>query len=214
MTPKSILFDLDGTLTDSGEGIMKSVVYALGHYGIAEPSEKELRTFVGPPLSESFSRAGVPQDQLEEVIRIYRSRYVPIGIYENHPYPGIRELLEQLRNDGHKLYVATSKPEWMAIKILEHFDLAKYFDVICGASTDFSRNTKAAVIAHLMEQCSAQNHAIMVGDTAYDVIGAKAHNIPCIGVSWGYGLLEDMEKSGAVGVAHTMQQLHDLLSKE
>ena len=214
MTPKSILFDLDGTLTDSGEGIMKSVVYALGHYGIAEPSEKELRTFVGPPLSESFSRAGVPQDQLEEVIRMYRSRYVPIGIYENHPYPGIRELLEQLRSDGHKLYVATSKPEWMAIKILEHFDLAKYFDVICGASTDFSRNTKAAVIAHLMEQCSAQHHAIMVGDTAYDVIGAKAHNIPCIGVSWGYGLLEDMEKAGAVGVAHTMQQLHDLLSKE
>lgn len=211
MTPKSLLFDLDGTLTDSGEGIMKSAVYALSHYGIEAPSEAELRTFVGPPLSESFARFGVPQDQLTKAVEIYRSRYIPIGRFENHPYPGIPELLKKLRADGHKLYVATSKPEWMSIEILEHFDLAKYFHMICGASTDFSRNTKEAVIAHLLEECGAQENAVMVGDTAYDVIGAKEHGIPTIGVDWGYGLNEDMEKAGAIAIAYSVEQLYDLL---
>lgn len=211
MTPKSILFDLDGTLTDSGEGIMNCAVYALSHYGIEAPSEAELRTFVGPPLSESFARFGVPQDQLAKAVEIYRSRYIPIGRFENHPYPGIRELLEKLKADGHRLYVATSKPEWMSVEILEHFDLAKYFEMICGASTDFSRNTKEAVIAHLLEECGAQENAVMVGDTAYDVIGAKEHGIPTIGVDWGYGLNEDMERAGAIAIAYTVEQLYALL---
>ena len=211
MVKKSILFDLDGTLTDSGEGIMKSAVYALSHYGIPEPPEEVLRTIVGPPLSASFIRLGVPEDKAAEAIELYRSRYIPIGRFENHPYEGIRELLVQLREDGHKLFVATSKPEWMAKEVLEYFDLAKYFTMICGASTDFSRNTKEAVIEHLLEECGAQEYAIMVGDTAYDVIGAKAHGIPCVGVSWGYGLEEDMEQAGAVAIAHTMDQLYALL---
>ena len=98
---KSILFDLDGTLTDSGEGIMKCAVYALAHYGIDAPSEEQLRTFVGPPLTETFARFGVPLDKLAEAVEIYRKRYIPIGRFENHPYTGVRELLEQLRNDGH-----------------------------------------------------------------------------------------------------------------
>ena len=208
---KSILFDLDGTLTDSGEGIMKCAVYALSHYGIEAPSEAQLRTFVGPPLTETFARFGVPQEKLAEAVEVYRQRYIPIGRFENYPYPGIRELLERLRYDGHKLYVATSKPEWMSIEILEHFDLAKYFDIICGAATDFSRNTKEAVIAHLLSQYDAQDNAVMVGDTAYDVIGAKAHNIPCIGVSWGYGTISDIESAGAISIAHTMDELYELL---
>ena len=211
MTQRSILFDLDGTLTDSGEGIMKSAVYALAHYGIDAPSEAELRTFVGPPLTESFARFGVPKDQLEKAVEVYRSRYIPIGRFENTPYPGIRELLEKLKADGHKLYVATSKPEWMSIEILKHFDLAKYFEMICGAATDFSRNSKEAVIAYLLESCGAQENAVMVGDTAYDVIGAKEHGIPCIGVDWGYGLNEDMLSAGAVAIAYTAEQLYDLL---
>lgn len=211
MTPKSILFDLDGTLTDSGEGIMKSAIYALAHYGIEAPSEAELRSFVGPPLSESFARFGVPQDQLTKAVEIYRSRYIPIGRFENTPYPGIRDLLEKLKADGHRLYVATSKPEWMSIEILEYFDLAKYFDMICGASTDFSRNSKEAVIAHLLEECGSQENAIMVGDTAYDVIGANEHGIPTIGVDWGYGRNEDMLEAGAIAIACTVDQLYDLL---
>ena len=99
----------------------------------------------------------------------------------------------------------------MSIEILEHFGLAKYFDIICGAATDFSRNTKEAVIAHLLSQCEEQDSAVMVGDTAYDVIGAKAHGIPCIGVSWGYGNIKEMEEAGAIAIAHTMEQLYDLL---
>lgn len=210
---KMILFDLDGTLTDSGEGIMKCAAYALSHYGIEVPPEKELRTFVGPPLTETFARFGVPRDQVEEAIRIYRSRYIPIGKFENHPYPGIRELLEKLKADGHALYVATSKPEAMSVEILEHFGLAHYFEKICGAATDLSRNSKEAVIAYLLEECGSQEQVLMVGDTAYDVIGAKAHGIPTIGVSWGYGLVEDMESAGSVAIAHTMDELYGLLSK-
>ena len=214
MTKKTILFDLDGTLTDSGEGIMKSAVHALAYFGIASPSDTDLRTFVGPPLTESFARFGVPQDQLTKAVEVYRSRYIPIGRFENHPYPGVQELLEKLRADGHTLYVATSKPEWMAIEILEHFDLAKYFDLICGACTDFSRNSKEAVIQHLLDQCGSQENAVMIGDTVFDVIGANEHGIPTIGVDWGYGLSEDMKKVGAIAIAYTMEQLYELLSKE
>lgn len=210
---KSILFDLDGTLTDSGEGIMNCAVFALSHYGILTPSEAELRSFVGPPLTESFARFGVPEDQLTEAVRIYRSRYLPIGKFENHPYPGVRELLEKLKADGHSLFVATSKPEAISIEILQHFGLDGYFDKICGASTDFSRNSKEAVIAYLLNSCGARDQAVMVGDTAYDVIGAKAHGIPTIGVSWGYGLTEDMVAAGAEAIAYTMDELYEYLSK-
>lgn len=210
---KMMLFDLDGTLTDSGEGIMNCAIYALSHYGIEAPTEAELRTFVGPPLTDSFARFGVPKDRLEEAIRIYRSRYIPIGKFENHPYPGIRELLDKLKADGHQLYVATSKPEAMSIEILEHFNLAHYFKKICGASSDLSRNTKGAVIEYLLQECGTQEQVIMVGDTAYDVIGASAHGIPTIGVSWGYGLIEDMKSAGAVAIATTMDELYDLLTQ-
>ena len=211
MTKKSILFDLDGTLTDSGEGIMKSAVYALSHYGIDAPSEAELRTFVGPPLTESFARFGVPQDQLPTAVEIYRSRYIPIGKFENHPYDGIYHVLEQLKELGHTLYVATSKPETMSVEILEHFGMAKYFDIIAGASFDRSRSSKEDVIAYLLEQCGDYEEKIMVGDTAFDVIGAKAHGIPTVGVSWVYGKVEDMEKAGAISIACTMEELFDML---
>ena len=208
---KTVLFDLDGTLTDSGEGIINCAALALEHFGLPVPSREEMRTFVGPPLHETFQRFGVSAGQTEEAIRVYRSRYIPIGKFENHPYPGIRELLEKLRADGHRLYVATSKPEQMSIDILEHFGLAQYFEIICGAATDLSRNSKEAVIAYLLEKCGMQTHAVMVGDTVYDVLGAKAHGIPTIGVSWGYGVVSDMEKAGAIAIAHSMEQLYELL---
>ena len=211
---KAILFDLDGTLTDSGEGIINSVIPALEHYGIAIPSREELRVFVGPPLHDTFLRFGVPADQLENATKIYRSRYIPIGKFENAPYPGIPELLEMLKSQGHKLFVATSKPEPMAVEILEHFDLAQYFDRICGASMDTSRSSKEAVIAYLLEQNGSAENMVMVGDTKYDVIGAKAHGIPTIGVSWGYGEIDEMLESGAAAIAHTTQELLELLQKE
>lgn len=211
---KAILFDLDGTLTDSGEGIINSVIPALEHYGIAIPSREELRVFVGPPLHDTFLRFGVPADQLENATKIYRSRYIPIGKFENAPYPGIPELLETLKAQGHKLFVATSKPEPMAVEILEHFDLARYFDRICGAAMDTSRSSKEAVIAYLLEQNGSAENMVMVGDTKYDVIGAKAHGIPTIGVSWGYGEIDEMLEAGAAAIAHTTQELLELLMGE
>lgn len=208
---KAILFDLDGTLTDSGEGIMNCAKLALEHYGLPIPSETELRTFVGPPLHDSFIRFGVPAEEADNAIKIYRSRYIPIGKFENHPYEGIQDTLEKLKALGHTLYVATSKPETMSVEILEHFDMAKYFDIIAGASFDRSRSSKEDVIAYLLDQCGDYDRKIMVGDTAFDVIGAKAHGIPTVGVAWGYGKVEDMENAGAISIAHTMDELFEAL---
>ena len=209
---KSILFDLDGTLTDSGEGIMNCAQLALDHYGIHVENRDDLRVFVGPPLQKTFLEFGVPAEEVDHAIEIYRSRYIPIGKYENTPYPGIRELLEKLNADGHKLYVATSKPETTAVEILEHFDLAKYFHIICGASFAHDRHSKALVIAYLLEQTGSGLDAIMVGDTAFDVIGAKEHGIPTIGVSWGYGEVTDMVQAGAASIAHDMDELYHFLT--
>ena len=208
---KAIVFDLDGTLTDSGEGIMNCAKLALEHYGLPIPSEAELRTFVGPPLHDSFIRFGVPAEEADNAIKIYRSRYIPIGKFENHPYEGIQDTLEKLKALGHTLYVATSKPETMSVEILEHFDMAKYFDIIAGASFDRSRSSKEDVIAYLLNQCGDYDRKIMVGDTAFDVIGAKAHGIPTVGVAWGYGKVEDMENAGAISIAHTMDELFEAL---
>lgn len=208
---RTVLFDLDGTLTDSGEGIINCAALALEHFGLPIPSREEMRTFVGPPLHETFLSFGVPADKTDEAIRVYRSRYIPTGMFENTPYPGIRELLEALKSEGYSLYVATSKPEEMSVTILERFGLAPYFERICGASTDTSRSTKDAVIAYLLEQSGAKEDMVMVGDTKYDIIGAKAHGIPGIGVSWGYGSVEEMVNAGAVGIADSMDGLLAIL---
>ena len=210
---RAILFDLDGTLTDSGEGIINCAILALNHFGLPVPDRETLRVFVGPPLDETFMKFGVPADKTDEAIRVYRSRYTTVGKFENVPYPGIEELLQKLTENGHKLYVATSKPEGMSIEILEKFGLAKYFTLICGATLDGSRSKKADIISYLLEKAGGAENAIMVGDTAYDVIGAKAHGMPAIGVSWGYGEVKDMEEAGAAAIAHTMDELFSLLDQ-
>lgn len=210
---KSILFDLDGTLTDSGEGIINCAIYTLEYYGLPIPTREELRVIVGPPLHESFVKFGVPKEEADNAVNKYRERYVPIGKFENTPYPGIHQLLEKLQKDGHRLFVATSKPEAMSVEILEHFDMAQYFEIISGASLDTSRSSKEAVIAYLLNQCGEQENAVMVGDTHFDVIGAKAHGIPTIGVSWGYGTEKEMMNAGAATIVHTMDELYQELSK-
>ena len=210
---KAILFDLDGTITDSGVGIINCAALALNHFGLPVPDRETMRVFVGPPLDETFMKYGVPADKTDEAIAVYRSRYTTVGKFENTPYPGVEKMLQALKNAGHKLYVATSKPEAMSIEILEHFGLAKYFDLICGATLDGSRSKKADIITYLLDKAGGAEHIIMVGDTAYDVIGAKAHGIPAIGVSWGYGKVADMEAAGAIAIAHTMNELLLLLNK-
>ena len=212
MTTKSILFDLDGTLTDSGEGIFNCAELALRHFNLPIPTRQEMRVFVGPPLRETFAKFGVPADGIETALEVYRSRYNTIGLFENTPYAGIREMLEKLRSDGHRLFVATSKPESMAVRILEKFDLDRYFEIICGATFDKTRDSKEAVIAYLLERSADNGHTVMVGDTAFDVIGAKHHGIPTIGVAWGYGKVEDILAAGAVSIAQTPEELYELLT--
>ena len=211
--PKTILFDLDGTLTDSGEGIIKSSAMVLEKYGLPVPSYEEMRVFVGPPLHETFHKFGVPKEKCDDAVALYRARYNTVGLFENFPYPGIRELLEALKAQGHRLFVATSKPEEMSVRILEHFDLAKYFEIIAGATLDRSRLEKSDVIAYLLQQAGSVENCIMIGDTVFDVVGAAAHKIPTIGVAWGYGKVEDMKNAGAMAIAETPEQLFDLLNK-
>lgn len=212
MAYKTIFFDLDGTLTDSGEGIMNCATLALERLGLPVPDRDALRVFVGPPLRETFLKFGVPEDQIEKAVQIYRSRYRTVGKFENFPYPGIRELLSDLSADGCRLFVATSKPETMAVEILTKFELSDYFERICGATMDGSRDSKEAVLAYLLNKIGSVSDVVMVGDTAYDVIGAAAHGIPTIGVTWGYGTREAMESAGAARIAASPSELYQFLT--
>lgn len=211
MKNETILFDLDGTLTDSGEGIINCATLALEHFGLPVPDRNTMRVFVGPPLRDTFLQFGVREADIEEAIAVFRGRYSKVGKFENIPYAGIREMLEALQAAGHRLFVATSKPEMLAKEILAKFDLAGYFEQICGATLDGSRDSKASVIAYLLEQAGDVQNAVMVGDTAFDVIGAKEHGIPAVGVAWGYGLVAEMEQAGAMAIAENPEQLRKIL---
>lgn len=213
MKQKAIFFDLDGTLTDSGEGIINCATLALEHFGLPVPSREEMRVFVGPPLDQTLIKFGVPPEKAQEGIDVFRSRYLVVGKFENTPYLGIHQLLETLKKQGHRLFVATSKPETTAVDILHKFELAQYFEVICGATMDGSRVHKADVIAYLLDKIGTPEDILMVGDTEFDVIGAAAHGIKTIGVSWGYGKVAEMEQVGAMGIAHTMEQLEQLINQ-
>lgn len=211
MAWETIIFDLDGTLTDSAEGITNSVKLVMEHFGIPVPGMDVLRTFVGPPLHGMFVKYGIPENRVEEAIQVFRSRYLTIGKFENKPYPGVPEMLQALKDAGHTLYVATSKPEPQALEIMAHFELDKYFDCICGASLDQSRVDKEDVLRYLLKGAPGGT-PVMVGDTFYDVEGAKALGIPTIGVSWGYGAVEAMEAAGAITIVNTVKELQNLLT--
>lgn len=213
MKQKAIFFDLDGTLTDSGEGIINCATLALEHFGLPVPSREEMRVFVGPPLDQTLIKFGVPPEKAQEGIDVFRSRYLVVGKFENTPYPGIHQLLETLKKQGHRLFVATSKPETTAVEILHKFALAEYFEVICGATLDGTRVHKADVISYLLGKIGTPEDILMVGDTEFDVTGAAAHGIKTIGVSWGYGEVAAIEQAGAVGIAHTMEELERFINQ-
>jgi len=207
MAYTSILFDLDGTLVDSGEGVLKCAELGLRHFNLPIPSPEEMRTFVGPPLRDSFIRFGCTEEMAQEAIAVYRRRYTTVGKFELFVYPGIEKLLQNLTAAGCKLYVATSKPETVSVEILQHLGLARYFTYIAGADQDKGRSTKSEVIAHLLAQVGSLDGALMVGDTAYDVIGSAQHGIPCAGVSWGYGTLESIEAAHPAAIVHSTEEL-------
>ena len=210
---KAIFFDLDGTLTDSGEGIINCAAMTLERFGLPVPSRQEMGVFVGPPLDKTFVDFGIPADRTDEAIEIFRSRYLTVGKFENFPYPGIPELLKELKNAGHRLFVATSKPEETALEVLEHFHMTRYFEQICGATMDSSRVRKEDVIAYLLTQVDGVENTVMVGDTKYHVIGASHHGIPTIGVAWGYGKVQEMADAGAIAIAGTVEELKALLTE-
>ena len=212
MTPKAVFFDLDGTLTDSGEGIINCATLALEHFGLPVPPREEMGVFVGPPLDQTFIQFGVPADKAQEAIDVFRSRYLVTGKFENAPYPGIHDLLDTLKKQGHRLFVATSKPESTAIEVLNKFELAGFFEQIVGAIMDGSRVHKADVIAYLLSLIGTPDNILMVGDTEFDVIGAAAHGISTVGVSWGYGKVEAMQQAGAIAIANTMEELLDIIN--
>jgi len=209
---KTILFDLDGTLTDSGEGIINCVSLTLQHYGIALPPRDQLRVFVGPPLHKTFADFGIPKDQLNEAVIYYRKYYNIDGKFQNYPYPGMIDLLIKLKQEGHKLYVATSKPEHTSKEILEKFDMTQYFEAIVGSIADGDHDSKADVIRRALEKAEQKEAVIMVGDTVFDVEGANAHNIPTVAVGWGFGSIDNMIAAGAKTVVYTMDELHNALN--
>ena len=201
----TILFDLDGTLTDSGLGITKGVQYALGQLGYAVPPRESLFSFIGPPLHKSFQRhCGVDEAGAAEAVRQFRVYYNEMGgILENEVYPGVRELLRDLKAAGKRLVVATSKPQAAAEKVMRHFGLDEFVPEIIGG-TDDTRNTKGKVIAYALREYGVDPAtAIMVGDREHDILGAAENNLPAIGITWGYGDRAELETAGAKAVFDT-----------
>ena len=201
-----VLFDLDGTLTDSGLGIMNSVQYALKKIGRGVENLEELKCFVGPPLAQQFAKfCGFSDEKGHQMVEFYREYYEGKGMLENAVYDGIPEVLEQLKNAGIRLAVATSKPEKYARKIAEHFKIETYFEFIGGANMDGSRTKKEEVIEYVLKNCKVEDRqsVLMVGDREHDILGAKACKVSALGVLYGYGDRAELEDAGADWIVST-----------
>jgi phosphoglycolate phosphatase len=213
-----ILFDLDGTLTDSKPGILNCVQYALEQCGMPEPDQEKLMPFVGPPLIESFqSFCGMSPEEATFAVSKYRERFGTVGMFENAVYAGIPQLLEQLQNQGYRLAVATSKPEVYTLQILEHFQLTHFFTVIAGSDIHVEGETKADIIRlalrrlHLPEE--HPNGVVMVGDRKHDLIGSHRCGIPCIGVRYGYAPEGELEAYQAEWIVEDVKALAAFFQK-
>ena len=211
---QSVLLDLDGTLVDSAPGIVSTIAFTLKEMGREVPSMKDLLRWVGPPMPESFAtRGGMSSSEVAEAIRIYRARYLDVGVYDAKLFDGVAALLRGLKDAGAHLAIATSKPTTPATIMLEHFTLSDFFDVTSCAADDETRGSKAEVVedalAGLRQKGLPTDNAIMVGDRIHDVEGAGHHGIDTIMVRWGYGGPAEWEK--AHHVVDTPRQLHQAL---
>lgn len=210
----TVLFDLDGTLTDPELGITNSVAYALKKWGIEVEDKRSLRCFIGPPLKESFmERYSFSREDALKSIEYYREYYRDQGIYENELIPGTEWILEELKRRGKRIILATSKPEEFAEQILKYFHIDGYFDVIAGATMGETRNLKSEVIAYALERAgiTKPEGVIMVGDREHDVLGAKECGIPCIGVLFGFGSREELTSCGAAYIAGSMEEVFSII---
>ena len=209
-----ILMDLDGTLTNSKEGITKCLQYALEYFGVQIDNLNSLEKYIGPPLEQTFREGfGFGKEQAEVAIEKYRERFVPIGMYENRLYAGMEDALQRLKESGKVLIVATSKPEKFAITILKHFGIDGYFDDICGADPSVNRNEKEEVIRYALEkhELTDLSDVLMVGDRKYDVEGARECGLLCMGVLYGFGSREELEEAGTEYIAETVEDMVQLL---
>lgn len=205
-----IFFDLDGTISDSASGIIGAVLYALDKMGITEQDKSSLTKFVGPPLVESFTKYyGFQGDDLEKAINAFREYFQDKGIMENTMYEGIPEMLNNLRNGGRRLAVATSKPEIFARSILHRYGITDCFEFIAGSAIDETRTKKDEVISYALETLSVKDPktVLMVGDRSHDVLGAKKCGLDCLGVLYGYGSRRELEDAGAVCIAETVSDI-------
>ncbi len=202
----ALFFDLDGTLLNTGPGIMRCAAHALQKSGIAVEDTDSLRIFVGPPLSQSFPRFGIKAEDVAQAIRDFRELYHTEGKYECLPYDGTDTALQQLKEAGYRLYVATSKPEPLAQELLKRFGLDHYFEIIAGATYDRSRENKADVLRYLLEQTDCQK-PLMIGDTVFDVKGAAEAGLPCLAAGWGFGSEEEMKEPGALAVSENPSEM-------
>lgn len=211
MSQRTVLFDLDGTLSDSAPGILASVEYAFVEMGLPYPGHS--RRLLGPPIKDIMAMLHCPIDRVDEAISHYRVRYRTIGLFENTVYDGIPELLKSLVDNGDQLAIATSKPELFAAQILEYFGLADCFAFIGGATLDSSRAAKADVIAHTLRNLSSVDisNIVMVGDRMHDVMGAESHGIETYGVLWGYGDESELSGAGAKALVTHPADLANLL---
>lgn len=214
-----VLLDLDGTLSDSEPGILRSLQWACEQEGFPVPSEAEVRSVIGPPFEIGLPQIGIPDDALEQVIATYRDRYKQIGAFENTMYDGVIEMLDGLAAAGLSLSIATAKPEQTAHPILDYFGISERFAVRAGATLTSERRAKAEVIDFALRELEINadpdliDHVIMVGDRDHDVLGARQHNITCIGVTWGYGSVEELLVSGAVALAETPAEVVELVQQ-
>ena len=213
---KAILFDLDGTLIDSSEGITKSAQYALAHYGIEETDLKKLYFFIGPPLSVTFqTHYGFSEKKAYEAVQVYRERYNKIGIFECSLFPGVETCIRKLKESGYMIGMASSKPEVSCKRILEHFGILPLFDDVVGATFDGRRDKKSEILEEVMRRWShiPKSEMCLIGDTMFDVNGAKELGIACLAVSFGFGDVKEMKEAGVIGVCDSMEELPGMLKK-
>lgn len=206
----TVLFDLDGTLTDPGEGITNSVAYALNKFNITVDNKSQLYNFIGPPLVDSFMKYyNFNKDDALLAVDYYREYFGVTGIFENKIFEGIPELLSKIQKSGRKIALATSKPEQYATRILEHFNLSQYFDFIGGATMDETRSKKADVIDYTLKQLGVtdKSKVVMVGDRHHDIDGANQNGLDSIGVLFGYGDCAELETAGATHIAETVKDI-------
>ena len=210
---QTILFDLDGTLTDPGLGITNSVMHALRRMGYEVPPRQELYKFIGPPLHQSFQvYFGMTEEQSYEAVAKYREYFAVDGLLENEVYDGIPEMLQALQAAGKRLVLATSKPEKFAKVIMAHFGLDKWVTQIAGATMDTSRSKKGDVIAYALREFGVDPAtAVMVGDREHDILGGRENGLPGVGVTFGYGDRPELEQAGAVAIADSPAELLEIL---